>query len=145
MLLSIDLTDQPPFSELVNRAMCIVMEAIANQDVPYHVVPPPDNGFERRRHPELVLSYLDVAGSGALELAELEVRPYDLDVAAGTRFAVELHFIARSDGLEVACVYSADHTCASAIVQFLDEFIDFASKLNEEQWVGRANENSASG
>lgn len=136
-LLSIDLTDQPPFSELVRRAMCIVMEAIANQDVPYHVVPPPNNGYGRRRHPELVLSYLDIAGSGALELAELEVRPYDLDVATGTRFAIELHFIARSDGLKVACVYSADHTRASAIVQFLDGFIDFASQLNEEdQWVG---------
>lgn len=146
VLLSIDLTDQPPFSELVHRAMRIVMEAIANQEVPYHVVPPPDSGFARRRHPELVLSYLEIVGSGALELAELEVRPHDLDVAIGTKFAVELHFIARSDGLKVACVYSADHTRASAIVQFLDGFIDFASQLSEEdQWVGRANENSASG
>jgi non-ribosomal peptide synthetase component F len=127
LLIPIDLTDQPPFSELVHRAMRIILKAIANQDVPYHVVPLPGNEFERRRHPELVLDYFKIDGNDALELAELEVRSYDLDGATGAKFAVEFHFVERNDGLKVACVYAADHTCASAIAGFLDGFADFCA------------------
>jgi hypothetical protein len=129
VLVPIDLTDQPPFPELARRAKRALANAIANQEVPYHVVPPPDGGSERRRHPELVVEYQNIAGSGTLELAELEVEPYDLDATPGTRFAVELHFVGRDDGLKVVCVYSADHTCASAVVRFLDGFVAYAERL----------------
>ncbi len=129
MLLPIDLTDQPSFAELIGRSMRTILKAIANQDVPYHVVPPPEHGIERRKHPELVLDYFKIAGNDALELSGLDVRSYGLDVATGTRFAVEFHFVERSDGLKIACVYSPDYTCAGAITRFLDGFADFASQL----------------
>lgn len=133
LLLPIDLSDQPPFSELVQRATRVILKAMANQDVPYHVIPSPPGGAERRRHPEIILDYFKIAGSGALELAELEVESYDLDGTTSAKFALELHFIERSDGLKIACVYSADQTCASAVVQFLDDFINFARSLEEHR------------
>jgi hypothetical protein len=129
MLLPIDLADRPPFSEVVRRATQILLKAMANQDVPYHVVPLPSGEAGRRRHPELVLDYFKITGSDALEMTGVEVRSYDLDGGTSAKFALELHFIERSDGLKIACVYSDGHTCASAIVKFLDDFVNFARNL----------------
>lgn len=131
ILLPVDLADQPPFSELVCRTRRIVTNAFANQDVPYHAVPPPDGNSERRRHPELVLEYLNIPGNRELELAGLEAEAHYFEGTAHTRFAVELHFIARNDGLEIVCFYSPHLTCASAIVRFLDGFASFALQLSE--------------
>ncbi len=129
LLLPIDLTGQPAFPELVSQVAQVILKASANQDVPYHVVPPLSEEAPRRRHPELVVDYFKIDGSNAIELTQLEVSSYELGSATGARFALELHFIERSDGLKVACVYSADRTCADAITRFLDGFIDFASLL----------------
>jgi hypothetical protein len=131
VLLPVDIAGQPSFSELVGRTRRIVTSAFANQDVPYQLVPPPDGVLERRRHPELVLEYLNTPGNLELELAGLETEAYYLEETAHTRFAVELHVIARSNGLKIVGFYSPHLTCASAISRFFDGFIDFALRLNE--------------
>jgi hypothetical protein len=131
VLLPVDIAGQPSFSELVGRTRRIVASAFANQDVPYQLVPPPEGMLERRRHPELVLEYLNTPGNLELELAGLETEAYYLEDTAHTRFAVELHVIARSNGLKIVSFYSPHLTCASAISRFFDGFIDFALRLNE--------------
>ncbi|HET9896430.1 MAG TPA: condensation domain-containing protein [Streptosporangiaceae bacterium] len=131
VLLPIDVAGHPPFPELVYRTRHIVTNAFANQDVPYQVVPPPDGGSGRRRHPELVLEYLNTPGNLELKLAGLEAEAYYPEVGAHTRFAVELHVIARSDGLKLVCFYAPHLTCSGAILRFFNGFIDFALRLNE--------------
>lgn len=130
VLLPVDIAGQPSFSELVSQTRRIVTSAFANQDVPYQLVPPPDGTLERRRHPELVLEYLNTPGNLELELSGLKAEAYYPEDAAHTRFAVELHVIARSSGLKIVSFYSPQVTCASAISRFFDGFIDFALRLN---------------
>jgi hypothetical protein len=129
VLLPVDLTGQPSFPDLARQVRGVLSGAIAHQDVPYHIVPPPEGSTERRNHPELVVQYLSVPGRRAPLFAEAEVSAYRPDFQMATRFPVELH-ISRDDGrLLVTCSYSAGHTSASAVTEFLGGFADFVLRV----------------
>jgi hypothetical protein len=130
VLLPIDLAGQPDFPGMIGRARHAVLSAIANQEVPYHIVPAPDGAPLRRRHPEVVLEYRNVAASTQLELAGVEVTPCEM--TASTRFSIEFHFVHSSNGLSIDCLYDANLTCAGAVFEFLDGFISFARQLTED-------------
>ncbi|MGA4844124.1 amino acid adenylation domain-containing protein [Streptomyces sp. G45] len=106
-----DLSDDPRFDQLLDRVREDTLAAFVHQDLPFEqlveeLAPPRDLG----RNPvvQVCFQLFDADALDAFTPAGLEVSPFD-SAGAVTRFDLEMHLTARSDGtLAGELVYATD-------------------------------------
>ncbi|RLK25444.1 amino acid adenylation domain-containing protein [Micromonospora sp. M71_S20] len=103
-----DLSDDPSFVELLGRVRETVLDAFANQDVPFdRLVEELAPTRDLSRNP-LVQTWFDLFSPGdSLPLEGLQVEPFRVD-SVTTRFDVELHCVGGVDGWDCQLIYARD-------------------------------------
>jgi hypothetical protein len=127
LLLRLNVGGEPTFSDVLRQARRAMLGALANQEVPYHIVPMTSGDTAGRRAPRMLLEYLDAPG-GSLTLTGLDVSNCPDLGRLGSRLTIEFHFTLDGDVLRVKCSYSPDGTSKAAIERFLDRFSGFAAR-----------------
>jgi amino acid adenylation domain-containing protein len=104
-----DLTDDPPFGELVARARRSALEAYAHQDLPFERLVEELRPERRLAHNPIfqVMFAVQNAPLRAIELPGLTFSPLDFDFPA-TRFDLELFFTETDGGLATQLTWSTD-------------------------------------
>ena len=123
LLLRIDLSDNPTFTELLARTRETALEAYAHQDVPFEKLVEELQPERDASHPPLfnVVFVLQNTPAGALDVPGLVIRQQEFN-SNFTRFDLEFHLWERDGGLSGFLIYNKDLFAAESIRGLLGQF-----------------------
>jgi amino acid adenylation domain-containing protein len=123
LVLRADVSGAPSFRELLGRVQHTVLEAFANQDVPFEkLVEEIRPERELSQNPFFqVMFALQNAPVEMLALSGLTIEPFETDLTS-TRFDVELHLWERADGLLAVVFYRTDLFERDTIARMLGHY-----------------------
>ncbi|HKV34449.1 MAG TPA: amino acid adenylation domain-containing protein [Pyrinomonadaceae bacterium] len=140
LALRTDLGGNPTFRELLQRVREVSLGAYAHQDLPFELLVEelqPVRDLSRNPLFQIVFD-LQSTPSTSLEMTGFTLQPYEF-TADSTRFDLELHLTATSEGLIGAIVYSTNLFAEPAIRQLAERYrmLLAAVVANPEQQVSR--------
>ncbi|PKM21189.1 MAG: hypothetical protein CVV11_06960, partial [Gammaproteobacteria bacterium HGW-Gammaproteobacteria-15] len=131
LVLRTDLSDDPSFSELLQRNRGMHLAAQSNQDVPFELVVEALKPERSLAHSPLfqVLFVLQNNEQVALELPELAITPYQRDRQSSVKFDLTLTAITDVDGLYFSWGYCTDLFSERSIRIVADAFMQLLEQI----------------
>jgi Condensation domain len=114
---------RPTFADVLRRSRVTVLDAVANQELPYHVLAPlgAGAGAGAGRPDAVAFQLLTAPIDAALRAGELEVQGLVPDVAG--RFPLELAVMARGDALAAKVFAAADVMAPPQARDLMDAYV----------------------
>jgi amino acid adenylation domain-containing protein len=132
LVLRADVSGAPSFRELLGRVQNTVLEAFANQDVPFEKLVEeirPERELSQNPFFQIMFA-LQNAPVETLALSGLTIETFDTDLTS-TRFDVELHLWERADGLLAVIFYRTDLFERDTIARMLGHYRQLLSAAVE--------------
>ncbi|MEV0282114.1 condensation domain-containing protein [Streptomyces sp. NPDC050610] len=129
LVLRMTLPERPAFDDALTAAQDIALDALGNQEVPYHLVP--QSQGERGPGLENILFQVMAGPEYQLSLKGLEVSQLGPPVGSGSRFDLEFALIPSLTGVQGIVWYDRQRFSAEWVRRLIRDFGDLATRAAE--------------
>lgn len=130
VVLRTQLSDAATFADVIKRARITVLDGMAYQELPYHLVSQRASTSGSLRLDEMVFQMLAERIDEKLRVGTVEFQWIVPDVAG--RFDFELALMARNDEIAVKLYYTEDRVCPSWPKDFISAYVTVAAAVAAE-------------